>query len=229
MRSSTTFKKGHKQSPEVKEKLSKAHIGRKFTAEHSKKISESLKGAKHPNWIGGKIDRTCIICGDLFKVYSTNKQETCSIKCASIKRGEMFKGKGSSNWKRGKPNCAECGKQLVAYKAKLCQPCNGKLVLAGSNCPFWKGGVTSENIKIRNSSEYKLWRQAVFERDNWTCVWCGIRSSKKVKVILNADHIKPFAYFPELRFTIDNGRTLCVPCHKTTDTYMGKGRWKRYE
>jgi len=78
----------------------------------------------------------------------------------------------------------------------------------------WKGGITPINKAIRNSFEYKLWRTAVFERDNYTCIWCGAKDK-----YLNADHIKPFAYFPELRFAIDNGRTLCIDCHKTTDTY----------
>jgi 5-methylcytosine-specific restriction endonuclease McrA len=87
----------------------------------------------------------------------------------------------------------------------------------GKNNSNWKGGVTPENQKIRHSLEYKLWRTAVFERDNYTCIWCG-----QVGGTLNADHIKPFALFPELRFAIDNGRTLCISCHKTTDTYAGK-------
>ena len=39
------------------------------------------------------------------------------------------------------------------------------------------------------------------------------------KIVLHADHIKPFAFFPKLRFAIDNGRTLCIDCHKKTDTY----------
>lgn len=84
----------------------------------------------------------------------------------------------------------------------------------GSN---WKGGISPLNIRIRNSIEYKLWREAVFTRDNWTCVWCLIRGVK-----LNADHIKPFSLFPELRFALDNGRTLCVPCHKTINTRPDK-------
>lgn len=78
----------------------------------------------------------------------------------------------------------------------------------------WKGGVTSTNQKIRASLEYTIWRRAVFERDNYTCVLC-----KAHGVTLNADHIKPFALFPELRLAIDNGRTLCVSCHRNTDTW----------
>lgn len=64
-----------------------------------------------------------------------------------------------------------------------------------------------------NSQEYKLWRKAIFERDNYSCIWC------KSNIKLQADHIKSFSQFPELRFAIDNGRTLCLECHKTTDTY----------
>jgi hypothetical protein len=92
---------------------------------------------------------------------------------------------------------------------------------SGENAQNWKGGITPINYKIRNSLEYKLWRKAVFERDNYTCVWCGAKFIKGItgRVYIQADHIKPFAQYPELRFAIDNGRTLCVPCHKTTDTY----------
>lgn len=73
----------------------------------------------------------------------------------------------------------------------------------------WKGGITSVVLKIRKSIEYKIWREAVFARDNWTCKECGRRGSIKI----NAHHIKPFAKFPELRFNVDNGKTLCVECH----------------
>ena len=78
-----------------------------------------------------------------------------------------------------------------------------------------------EELRLRDSSEYKLWRKAVFERDGYACIWCGIRNIKGLgkTIVLHADHIKPFCNYPEIRFAIDNGRTLCVSCHKKTDTY----------
>lgn len=85
----------------------------------------------------------------------------------------------------------------------------------GSKSHCWMGGKTEANGIIRGSFEYKLWRESVFKRDNFTCVWCGDDRGGN----LNADHIKPFSLFSDLRLDIDNGRTLCEPCHRTTNTY----------
>lgn len=65
------------------------------------------------------------------------------------------------------------------------------------------------SIEGRRSAEYKLWRKAIFERDDYTCQVCGQRGVK-----LNAHHKKPYAYFPDLRYSIDNGITLCISCHQ---------------
>lgn len=95
--------------------------------------------------------------------------------------------------------------------------------LSGEKSRFWKGGVTSEKKKIKNSLEYRLWRESVFNRDNYTCIWCGYKSKRGRLLDIHADHIKTWEDSPELRFAIDNGRTLCVPCHRTTST------WGRHE
>lgn len=87
----------------------------------------------------------------------------------------------------------------------------------GSRSHFWKGGSTSDGKRVRSSLPYKLWREAVFTRDNFTCQMCWQRGG-----MLHADHIKPFAYFQHLRFDVSNGRTLCVACHRKTDTYSWK-------
>lgn len=83
----------------------------------------------------------------------------------------------------------------------------------------WKGGVSRLNKTERQmamyGTEYKLWRRAVFERDNYLCIWGGKEHGTKVQ----ADHIKAWKDYPALRYAIDNGRTLCVSCHRKTDTY----------
>lgn len=93
----------------------------------------------------------------------------------------------------------------------------------GEKSHFWKGGITDVNLQIRHSFEYKEWRRTVFERDNYTCTWCDVKGGwnkeQKKKINLNADHIKRFALHPELRFSLDNGRTLCEDCHKTAGTF----------
>jgi len=54
----------------------------------------------------------------------------------------------------------------------------------------------------------------VLARDDFRCRICGKRGGA-----LHADHIMPFALFPELRLDLKNGRTLCVKCHRGTSTY----------
>lgn len=92
----------------------------------------------------------------------------------------------------------------------------------GEKSNLWKGGVSKENELVRKSLDYRLWRTAVFMRDDYTCQECGERSRKGNRVELHAHHIKPFSTHPDLRFAIDNGKTLCIECHRNTDTFAGK-------
>lgn len=113
--------------------------------------------------------------------------------------------------------CIDCGNRRTGYErrpTKRCRKCD-LAARAGPANSNWKGGITPENRRLRASDEYKAWRTAVFERDQYTCVECG-----QVGWGLHADHIKPWCAFPALRFSVDNGRTLCVACHKKTDTWM---------
>ena len=73
----------------------------------------------------------------------------------------------------------------------------------------WKGGITPKNQIDRGSARATSWRNAVFKRDRYTCQICGTIGGK-----LNAHHIKPWAKFPEERYNIENGITLCRKCHK---------------
>ena len=67
---------------------------------------------------------------------------------------------------------------------------------------------TSRIRRIRNSVEYKKWRVAVFQRDDYTCQFCDKRGGD-----IEAHHKIRFVDEPKLRFVVDNGITLCLMCH----------------
>ncbi len=121
--------------------------------------------------------------------------------------------------------CLNCQKTFLVKpyrknKAKACSVSCGMYLRKGPLSPAWKGGKSLERNNWQASIAAKEWRKAVFERDNYTCVECGDNTGGN----LNADHIKPWAYYPDLRTDINNGRTLCVPCHKETPTWGSKAR-----
>jgi 5-methylcytosine-specific restriction endonuclease McrA len=91
--------------------------------------------------------------------------------------------------------------------------------LSGDKSHFWQGGKTEETRKLRSGVEYDIWRDKVYERDNYTCQICRARNGNGTTVYLNADHIKSWAKHPELRFDVSNGRTLCLPCHRQTPNF----------
>lgn len=82
----------------------------------------------------------------------------------------------------------------------------------GDKNPMWKGGLKSEYMRIRASLDFKLWRMAVFSRDEFKCRKCGVSGTRFTR--LNPHHIKNFSQYPELRFELDNGITLCQKCHQ---------------
>ena len=118
-------------------------------------------------------------------------------------------------WER-KKFCSQACQWRGKDMSKFVPPLKGKKnpACAGPKSHLWKGGVTKKNDKIRRLAIYKEWRKSVFERDDYTCQNCSVRGGD-----LHADHIHPFALFPELRFDLSNGRTLCKPCHRKTPTY----------
>jgi hypothetical protein len=95
----------------------------------------------------------------------------------------------------------------------------------GEKCNFWKGGLTKINILIRSCFRYRQWRSDVFTKDNFTCQDCYIRGGnleahhiKKFSIILAENNIKNIdsALKCEELWNINNGKTLCLICHRKT-------------
>ena len=83
----------------------------------------------------------------------------------------------------------------------------------GRNNPAWKGGVASWRAVLMKSQLYKNWRKAVFARDYYTCQMCNDNTGGN----LQAHHIRPIRDHKNdlLIFDINNGITLCKPCHES--------------
>lgn len=124
----------------------------------------------------------------------------------------------TEEWKRKIGEKSKGRHPVKEFKKGNPKPKNAYVFPKGEKHPRWKGGVSNISDKIRGSNEYKIWRRAVLERDKYICIWCYSKEN------LQVDHIKSFRDFPELRFAIDNGRTLCKHCHFTTDSYGGKSQ-----
>jgi hypothetical protein len=122
--------------------------------------------------------------------------------------------------------CVICGdffkyRKSEEHKFKTCSKPECRLAnKTGNNNPNWRHGKTKERKRDMSCVKYKTWRNAVFQRDNYHCIMCG----KKPKMA-NADHILPWAYFPDKRYDINNGRTLCLECHKKT--YKDVFEWRK--
>ena len=173
----------------------------------------------------------CQICGKIFKEYLSHRKYKsihCSRECAGVHLGKN---------RKGIPMNPETTRKMVETKRKngsynfseehlrKIREYQSKRNRTGSKNPNWKGGYDVKNA-LRKTKAYKEWRRAIFLRDNYMCVQCGIRFIKGVtgRVYLEADHIKPYAHFPELRLSLDNGRTLCKSCHIKTETYGYKSK-----
>lgn len=79
--------------------------------------------------------------------------------------------------------------------------------LKGENHPMWKGGISTKDKYFRTKFRQEM-QKLIFERDNYTCQLCGVGG-----VDLQVDHIQSWSEYVELRFSMDNCRTLCAKCH----------------
>src|SRR3990167_2405522 len=180
-------------------------LGKKHSAETKKKISEIKKGKNMSEESKKKMSES---------KKGIRLSETAFHAFIKKMKGKTYKEIYGENWKK------EIEKRRLTH------------IKNWDN----KGRKTDFQRPKHNLWIYSNFVKKVLERDNWTCVWCGAKSGNGKAIVLNADHIKPFAVIirengiktmKEARnckelWDIDNGRTLCIDCHKKTDTYGGK-------
>lgn len=182
---------------------------------------------------GKKQEYICAGCGKQFTDYITNgERKYCSKQCQTENKINP-KGKESSRWNSVLVKCKSCGKEFYCWASnKNKKYCSRKCFtkdISGKYPKNLKGkrGTKPRTYHLTKRNKHgnafdREWRIKVFKRDDYTCQGCGIRGGR-----LQAHHIKPYREYPELRHDIDNGQTLCIDCHKQTDTYGWSKYWHK--
>lgn len=91
---------------------------------------------------------------------------------------------------------------------------------SGENSASWIKDRTKIKVSDRSLNDplQKGWRKAVKNRDGWKCRI----SDEKCSGGLEAHHILPWSKFPELRYQINNGITLCHAHHPRSRDEVAK-------
>jgi hypothetical protein len=99
-------------------------------------------------------------------------------------------------------------------RSDICIPIIRRLAKkqTGPNNPRWNPNLTDSERKRRrhlDRARIDKWRLKVFKRDNYICYISGLRGGN-----LQAHHVKPYAWYPRLRYLTCNGVTIRKDIHK---------------
>lgn len=222
---------GYKHTEEAKERIrqsligNKRSLGQKHSADTIAKRSMSMRGV-HTGRKHSDEARLHMSLAHLGKKQSAESSAKRSVALRGKKlppRSEEYRMK-MSEAKKGTV-CPEHVREIVsrlnkgmAKSAETRKRMSQAQRARATENNFYIDGRSSERSDERaiacRSFEYKEWRRAVFSRDSYSCQMCSQLSGE-----LHADHIKSWAAYPELRYTVENGRTLCASCHRKTPTY----------
>lgn len=119
---------------------------------------------------------------------------------------------GSKPWNTGLRISGHSGhKHSLEWKQFMSQIQTGRKnpKLSGNSHWNWKGGISNRDIHSLNNPKYRDWRMNVFARDGFKCRI----ANKDCSGTLQAHHILRWSEYPELRYELNNGISLCVAHH----------------
>ncbi len=179
-------------------RLTRKYCSDRCAREARRGVPSGKAGRTYPHLRRARIGE-CAVCGSEFRAvkdFRDRKQKYCSKACWSHRARRQ--------------SCEHCG-NLFAVSSDRSRFCSRKCAhaeMVGPKASHWRDGKSLDRERARRSTELRLWRQAVLERDGHRCQHCG-----SIHASLHAHHISPWATDEERRFDVSNGLTLCADCH----------------
>ena len=134
--------------------------------------------------------------------------------CSNIGKKGGF-AKGFTPWNKGKHWDKEMKTKMSNIRKKRFETEDAwnkglKGFLAGKKHYRWiEDRSKLAKKQERNDSAYREWRLNVYKRDNYKCRICNEDCSGRII----AHHILGWSKYPELRYDVNNGITLCQAHH----------------
>lgn len=134
------------------------------------------------------------------------------------RRSERAKASGAGKWMTGRTGSPQQKESARQRKGKTYEEIYGEEGAKeeadkrkAANRKRWEEIPKKADRRPKHNGDYhyKEWRQTVFERDDYTCQHCQQRGGA-----LQAHHICSWSKYPDLRYEVENGVTLCIACHK---------------
>ena len=145
-----------------------------------------------------KSTRLCRPCAILSGVIKINKE--------GLKKGRKYNKRPTRSFKNKTTQYVNLFNNPAKYSQKSMR--DAKLGKRKEETNNWQGGKAQERQMLMSQDDYKNWRLSVFTRDSYTCQRCMVVGST-----LHAHHIKMWSKYPEYRYEVSNGLTLCKSCH----------------
>lgn len=164
-----------------------------------------------------KCHKPCEICGIPVKRSDTECcSKICSAKLHWIRHPEMKNNRvwnaernnvrnNNPNWRK---NCSVAAKKSYKNGRKTWN--YGKIINPNL--------TPEERLDKRELFEYKKWIRDVLKRDDYTCQITGKCGGK-----LSAHHLYSWNKYPEKRYELSNGITICKELHKEFHDIYGRG------
>lgn len=199
---------GQKRPPfseEWKRKLGLARKGKPLSKEHRENIGLAHKGKTHPwqegegnhNWKGGKIKRSCEMCGKEFNYNRSDlkrgERRCCSLECAGKWRSKNIVKEKNPAWKGGITPIhlkLRSSSQYVDWRMKV-------FIRDGFTCQMC-GDKHGGNIEAHHKKTFSVL----------------IREARDCMPLLDP-YSACILYTP--MWDVSNGQTLCEDCHKEVE------------